>query len=301
LLGIRAYNDLVLFALFRPPIGWADIVKRTVHEIQEDNCLGLAAQLAFYFLLAVFPAVLFLVALTGYLPVDQAFAQLLTALGAVAPEEFLALVRQQLEQLSEGRHASLLTLGIAGALWSSSVAMVAIIDSLNHAYDVSEWRPWWKRRLLGLVLTLSLALFTLVALVFVLVGPTLAFQAAAWFRVEPAVVYVWQLIRWPVIVFCVVLGLDLVYHFAPNRLSRWAWITPGSLLATVLWIASSFGFKFYVTNFGDYTATYGAIGGAIVAMLWFYVSGLAILVGAELNGVIEQAARAEARPAEARP
>jgi membrane protein len=178
--------------------------------------------------------------------------------------------------------------------------MVAIIDALNHAYDVSEWRPWWKRRLLAVVLTLLLALFILVALVFVLVGPAVASQAAAWFRIEPAVAYVWRLVRWPVIVFCVVLGLDLVYHFAPNRPARWAWITPGSLVATVLWIASSVGFRFYVSNFGDYTATYGAIGGAIVAMLWFYVSGLAILVGAELNGVIEQAARAARAEAQTR-
>jgi membrane protein len=290
----------VLFALFRPPIGWLDVVKRTVHEIQADNCLGLAAQLAFYFLLSLFPAVLFLVALIGYLPVDQAFTQLLEALGAVAPQELLALVRQQLEQVSQGQHAGLLTVGIAGAIWSSSVAMVAIIDALNHAYDVSEWRPWWKRRLLAVVLTLLLALFILVALVFVLVGPAVASQAAAWFRIEPAVAYVWRLVRWPVIVFCVVLGLDLVYHFAPNRPARWAWITPGSLVATVLWIASSVGFRFYVSNFGDYTATYGAIGGAIVAMLWFYVSGLAILVGAELNGVIEQAARAARAEAQTR-
>jgi membrane protein len=95
---------------------------------------------------------------------------------------------------------------------------------------------------------------------------------------------------------CVVIGVDLVYHFAPNRRTRWAWITPGSLLATGLWLASSFAFKFYVTNFGDYTATYGAIGGAIVTMLWFYVSSVAILIGAELNGVIEEARRSTATP-----
>jgi membrane protein len=114
---------------------------------------------------------------------------------------------------------------------------------------------------------------------------------AAWLRPGPSVGLVWAVTSWPVILFCVVLGVDLDYHFAPNRAGRWIWITPGSLLATALWIASSFAFKLYVVAFVDYAATYGAIGGAIVTMLWFYVSGLAILIGAELNGVLEDAAR----------
>jgi membrane protein len=281
----------VLFAYFHAPVGWPDILKRTVREIDDDNCLGLAAQLAFYFLLALFPAVLFLVALAGYLPVENALTELVVALGAVAPEELLTLLRGQLDQIAQGRHASLLTLGIIGAIWSSSAAIVAIIDALNHAYDVTEWRPWWKRRLVAIILTIVLALFTLVTLAFVLIGPTLAFRAAQWLGFAPAVAIVWQLIRWPIILLSAVLGVDLVYHFAPNRAARWTWITPGALMATALWVASSFGFKFYLTNVADYAATYGTIGGVIVTMLWFYVSGLAILIGAELNGVIEAAWR----------
>jgi membrane protein len=280
-----------LFAYFHAPVGWTDILKRTVREIDDDNCLGLAAQLAFYFLLALFPAVLFLVALAGYLPVENALTELVVALGAVAPEELLTLLRGQLDQIAQGRHASLLTLGIIGAIWSSSAAIVAIIDALNHAYDVTEWRPWWKRRLVAIILTIVLALFTLVTLAFVLIGPTLAFRAAQWLGFAPAVAIVWQLIRWPIILLSAVLGVDLVYHFAPNRAARWTWITPGALMATALWVASSFGFKFYLTNVADYAATYGTIGGVIVTMLWFYVSGLAILIGAELNGVIEAAWR----------
>lgn len=164
--------------------------------------------------------------------------------------------------------------------------MVAIIDALNRAYDVTEWRPWWKRRLVAIDLTVAMALFIIVSLALVLIGPTMALRVAEWLRVGPAVALVWGLIRWPVIISCVIFSVDLVYHFAPNRRGRWAWITPGSVLATTLWILSSLAFKLYVTNFGDYTATYGAIGGAIVTMLWFYVSSIAILIGAELNGVI---------------
>ena len=280
-----------MFAYFGVPIPWSQVLKRTLKEIGDDNCLGLAAQLAFYFLMALFPALLFLVALIGYLPVENRLSELLAALGTVAPQELVELLRGQLAQIAEGSRASLLTLGIIGAIWSSSAAMVAIIDALNRTYDVAEWRSWWKRRLVAIGLTIALALFIIVSLTLMLVGPTMASRGAEWLRLAPVVAFVWGLMRWPVMIFCVMLGMDFVYHFAPNRRARWMWITPGSVLATVLWIVSSFAFKLYVTHFGEYTATYGAIGGAIVTMLWFYVSSIAILVGAELNGVIEDAWR----------
>jgi len=281
-----------MFVYFGVPIPWSEVARRTIKEIGDDNCLGLAAQLAFYFLLALFPALLFFVALIGYLPVENALNQLLAALGTVAPQELVRLLRGQLAQIAEGSHASLLTLGVIGALWSSSAAMVAIIDALNRAYDVTEWRPWWKRRLVAMLLTVALALFIVIALALVLVGPAAAFRLADWLGFGSAVARLWALGRWPVILLCVILSVDLVYHFAPNRRDHWVWITPGSVLATALWIVCSFALRIYVTNFGDYTATYGAIGGAIVTMLWFYVSSIAILVGAELNGVIEEAWRA---------
>ena len=291
----RKHGDLVstnvMFAYFRVPIPWSQVMNRTRKEIGDDNCLGLAAQLAFYFLLGLFPALLFLVALIGYLPVENALNELLTALGSVAPQELVRLLREQLAQISEGNQASLLTLGIIGAIWSSSAAMVAIIDALNRAYDVAEWRPWWKRRVVAMLLTVSLALFIIIALALVLVGPMMALRLANWFGLGFAVAVIWAFIRWPVIFFCVVFSVDLIYHFAPNRRTRWVWITPGSLLATALWIISSVAFRVYIANFGDYTVTYGAIGGAIVTMLWFYVSSIAILIGAELNGVIEDARR----------
>lgn len=283
-------------AAFRAPISVREIARRTFAEIGDDNCIGLAAQLAFYFFLALFPALLFLVALLGYLPIDQALLTLLAALGPVAPEEMLTLLRAQLAELTRGSHGSLLTFGIIGAIWSSSAAMVAIINALNHAYDVTEWRPWWKRRLVAVGLTIGLAIFTVSALALVLIGPDVVFWAADRFGFAPVVAFVWRLVRWPLIILFVVLGIDLVYYFAPNIKTDWAWLTPGSMLATALWIASSFAFKLYVARFADFNATYGALGGIIVILLWFYVSSLAILIGAELNGVIDHAWRAARQP-----
>jgi membrane protein len=278
---------VTFFTYFDRRRSWRHIATRTIHEIDDDHCFGLAAQLAFYFLLALFPALLFVVALIGYLPVENALAELLHALGTVAPQELVQLLQHQLEQIARGSEASLLTLGIIGAIWSSSAAMVAIIDALNHAYDVTEWRPWWKRRLVAIGLTIALALFTLIALGLVMVGPDVASVAVGWLGLSPLVTTVWAVLRWPAMIAAVVFAMDLLYYFAPNRPTRWAWITPGSLVATATWLVSSFGFKLYVSNFADYTATYGAIGTAIVTMVWFYVSGVSILLGAELNAVIE--------------
>jgi membrane protein len=274
---------------FSPPIPWSQVIAQTLKEIGDDNCLGLAAQLSFYFLLGLFPALLFLVALVGYVPLETTLADLLAALGAVAPQELIELLRGQLAQIAEGGQASVLTLGVSGAVWSSSAAMVSIIDALNRAFDVREWRPWWKRRLVAIGLTVALALFVVLSLVLVLIGPTFALRIADWLGLGSAAALLWSSLRWPVMIGIVVLGVDLVYHFAPNRRVRWVWVTPGSVVATCLWLASSFAFKYYVMNFGDYTATYGAIGGAIVTMLWFYVSSVAVLIGAELNGVIDNA------------
>lgn len=280
-----------MLVFFRVPLRWTEILKRTLVEIDQDNCLGLAAQLAFYFFLALFPALLFLVAWLGYLPIENMLTEMLEALGTVAPTEVLELLRTQLAELARGSHGSLLTLGIVGAIWSSSAAMVAIINALNHAYDVGERRPWWKRRIVAIALTVTLALFIVMSLALVLAGPSAASRVAEWLGFGPAFGVFWAIARWPLIMFLVVLGVDLVYHFAPNRRGRWVWITPGSLLATSLWILSSFVFTFYVGTVENFNATYGAIGGVVVLLLWFYVSSLAILIGAELNGVIEQAWR----------
>jgi membrane protein len=265
-----------------------EIIRRTIAEIDEDNCVGLAAQLAFYFFLALCPALLFLVALMAYLPLDNALNQLLAALGTVAPLEALALLQRQLDQITSNSHSGILTLGFLGALWSSSAATVSIIDALNQAYDITERRPWWRRRLLAILLTLALAAFIVGALTFILTGPEAVTWVAGAFGLGGFMGPVWQLVRWPLMVLFAVFGMDLVYYFAPNNDVRWAWVTPGAGLATALWIASSLAFRYYVTNFGTFNATYGAIGGVAVVLLWFYVSGLAILIGAELNGVIEQ-------------
>jgi membrane protein len=274
---------------FQIPLSWTELAKRTGSEILADNCLGLAAQLAFYFFLALFPALLFVVAIVSFIPVEGLIDAITGSLARVAPYEVLALVKDQISQIANDKAGGLLTLGMIGTIWSTSSAVTAIIDTLNQTYDVQESRPWWRVKLIALGLTVALAVFIVSAFALILLGPTLAEKVAVWADVGRAFTLAWTILQWPVVFGLVALGIALVFYYAPDAEQEWVWITPGSVFATILWVLISIGFKFYVAHFGSYNATYGAIGGVIVTMLWFYVSSLAVLVGAEVNAEIEHA------------
>jgi membrane protein len=273
----------------RVPIGWFDLFKRTASEVVADNCLGLAAQLAYYFFLALFPALLFFVALLSFVPVEHLMDTVTGTLARVVPGEGLKIIQDQLAKIAGDQSTGLLTFGMLGTIWSTSSGVTAIIDSLNQAYDIQEARPWWKVRLVAIGLTIALALFIIAATVLVIVGPTLAERVADRFHLGVVFTWSWTILQWPVVFALVSLGIALVFYFAPDAEQEWIWITPGSILATLLWLVVSLGFRFYVANFGSYNATYGAIGGVIILLLWMYVSSLAILVGAEMNAEIEHA------------
>src|SRR3954464_4521209 len=155
---------------FSIPVGWFDLAKRTVAEIVADNCLGLAAQLAYYFFLALFPALLFLVAVISFIPIEHLMDSIVGTLSRVAPGEVLSIIQDQILKIANDQAGGLLTFGMIGTLWSSSSGLTAIIDSLNQAYDIQEGRPWWKVRLIALGLTVALAVFIVVSTVLVVAG-----------------------------------------------------------------------------------------------------------------------------------
>ena len=279
-----------MLAYFKVPISWKEILRRTFKEaFFEDNCLAMAAQLAYYFFFALFPALLMLIAIASYFPYHELVDSLFKALGGVAPPEALSIMTDQLKKISSGKQGGLLTLGFLTTIWSSSSAMTAIIDTLNAAYDIQEGRPWWKVRITAIGLTLGGALFILVSFGLVIAGPTLAEKVASWFYLGAAFEWTWKILQWPLVIALVATAMAIVYYYAPDAEQDWVWLTPGSIFATTLWLLASLGFKFYVANFGNYTATYGAIGGVMILMLWFYISGLVILLGAEMNAEIEHA------------
>jgi membrane protein len=249
----------------------------------------MAAQLAYYFFFALFPTLLFFVAVASYFPVATLVDDLFLAFGGLMPPEALQLITEQLTKISQSEDAGLLTLGMLLAVSSSSAAMVAIIDTLNRAYDVEEGRPWWKVRLIAIALTVAVALFILVSFALVMLGPTLATRLAEWFGLGTAFEWSWKVLQWPLVFVLASTAVALIYYFAPDVEQDWVWLTPGSVFATSLWLAASLAFKYYVANWGNYTETYGLIGAVMILLLWFYITGLAILLGAEMNAEIEHA------------
>ncbi len=278
-----------MFWRLKLPLSLGELLKRTVKETIADDVLNLAAQQAYYFFFALFPAILALISVASFFPVDDFVGTVAESLSRVAPGDVTSIVTDQMRKIADTNAGGLLTLAFLFTLWSSSSAVVALCSTLNAAYDITEGRPWWKVRLTALGLTLGLALFILVSMTLVIAGPTLAEKIAEVAGLGPAFVWTWKILQWPVVFLLVSIAIAIVYYFAPDAEQNWVWITPGSLLATLLWLLASLAVSYYVSNFGSYTETYGVIGAVMVLMLWFYVSGIALLVGAELNAEIEHA------------
>jgi membrane protein len=278
----------MVFALPRS-LTWWELARRTLKETVDDDCLDLAAQLAYYFFLALFPAMLFLLALASFFPLGNVTEDVTRMLGPVVSPQVLDIIREQMLRLAKNDSGGLLTFGMLGTLWSSSAALVSIVSTLNLAYDITEARPWWKVRLIAIGLTIATALLILCSLSLVLAGPALAEYFGRTTGLGPAFEWTWKILQWPLIFAMVVIGVGIVYYFGPDADQDWVWITPGAAVATALWLAVSLGFKLYIAKFTDYNAAYGTIGGVIVLLLWLYLSGLAILIGAEMNAEIEHA------------
>jgi membrane protein len=278
-----------MIAHLRMPLSFKELIKRTVKESWADDILSLAAQQAYYFIFALFPALLTLISIASFFPVANLVDEIVSVLGRFAPPEVLTIIADQIKKISQSDQGGVLTLAFLLTIWSSSGAMVSIITTLNAAYDITEGRPFWRVRLTAIALTLGMSLFVLVSIALVLVGPTFAEQLAVYLHLGAAFKWAWWILQWPVVFLFVATGIGLVYYFAPDAKQEWIWITPGSILATVLWVLVSLAFRLYLSYFPNYNETYGTLGTFIVVLTWFYLSGLAILVGAELNAEIEHA------------
>ena len=270
-------------------VSWAELARRTWRDAIADDVPGLAAQLSYYFFLALFPAILFLLALASFFPLSNVTDDVSRSLGPFVSPQVLALIQEQMQRLANNENGGLLTFGVAGALWSSSAAIVSIVGALNRAYDIEEGRPWWRVRLVAIGLTIGVAVLVLVAISLVLVGPTIAEKLGRLTGWGAPLEWTWLVLQWPLVFGLVTTAIGFTYYFGPDADQDWAWITPGAVAATVLWLVASLLFKLYVANFTDYEASYGTVGAVIVVLLWFYVSGIAILAGAELNAEIEHA------------
>jgi membrane protein len=280
-------------------LSWKELGKRVWAQMNEDDIWGRAAQLSYYFLLALFPLLIFLTSVIGIIMGSGTGLRhsLFNYLSQVMPPSAFQLVDDTMRSVSEGSGGDKISFGILAALWAASNGMGAISESLNAAYNVKETRPWWRARLVTIGLTISIAILTMTALVLILYGGEIADKVAASYGFSNAFTTFWSILQWPIVLFFILLSFSLIYFFAPDLKDQdWKWVTPGSLIGVGLWILVSILFRVYLRFFDSYSATYGSLGAVIVLMLWFYLTGMAILIGGEINSEIENAAAEEGAP-----
>jgi membrane protein len=266
------------------------LTQLVVKRIGDDELSTRSASLAYYFLLAVFPMFLFLVSLVGVFagPGSQLRETIITALGRLAPGSASDVVHNVVNQTFKSSGGIKLAAGIIGALWAASGGMSAVVTSLNVIYRTKETRPWWKQKLTIVGLTLALALLIIVAIVLVLYGGTIGHAIAVHVGLGTAFKVLWSLLQWPVSLFAMFFAFSLIYYYGPNVEERhWYWVTPGGVGGVLLWLLASLGFRIYLHFFNSYSATYGSLGAVIILMLWLYITGFAVLIGGEVNCVIE--------------
>ena len=278
---------------------WWELSRRVWREIYEGDLLTRSAALAFYFLLALFPLLLFLVAMLGYFAEagTELRSNLLNYLSKVAPRTASALIRTTVDEITVNAGVAKLSFGLLPSIWVVSSGMAAISETLNAAYGLRESRPFWRARLAAIGLTITLAMLIITALALVLYGGEIGESLAARFGLGVLFTFAWNILQWPIVLAFVLLSLALIYYFAPDlHDQKWYWITPGSLVAVSLWLIVSLAFRIYLRFFDSYSVTYGGLGAVIVLMLWFYLSGAAILVGGAFNAQIENAAAEAGTP-----
>jgi membrane protein len=272
------------------------LAKRVWREMNEDEVVDRAAALSYYFVFALFPTLLFLTALLGMLPIPRLMDQFMDYVARVLPPGAVSVIDKTMTEIVRGARGGLLSAGVLGALWAASNGMTAVIAALNVAYGVKDPRPWWKRKLVALVLTVGFSGFIVLGLVLLVFGPKIGDALANALGLGSLFTIIWNIVQWPVVGGAALLGIALVYYLAPAVQQKWYWVTPGSLVALVAWLAMSAALRLYVTNFANYNATYGSIGGVILLLLWLYLSGVVLLIGAEVNSEIEHAAATRGAP-----
>ncbi len=277
-MGSRMFGGLTL----------KELAVRTWKEANEDNVFGRAAELAYYFLLALFPMLIFLTSLVGFLPGAQ--ENIINSIGKAAPPQVMDVVRQFMHDVVENRSGGLLSLGIFATLWAASNGVSAVMDTLNTAYDAKEGRSFIKKRIIAIGLTLALSVLVVGGTVLIMFGDRFAEWLGGALGLGAAFTTAWKILDYIIGLGLLFLGIQLIYYLGPNVKQRWRWITPGAIFAVVGLIVSSLAFSLYLRYAPDYSATYGSLGAVIILMLWLYILGLMLLVGGEINSEIRRAA-----------
>ena len=261
-------------------------LKELFHRTKNDDVAGLSAQLSYFFLLSLFPFLIFMITLVGYLPISQ--EDVLDTIRGFAPSGTLEMIEDTLEQILNKRNGGLLSFGIIATIWSASNGINAIVKAFNKAYDVEETRSFLVARGMAIVLTIAMVFVILVALLLPVFGREIGLFIFSNFGFSEEFLTIWNTLRWVLSGIILFVVFSALYFAAPNKRLHIKDGLPGAFAATIGWIVVSLAFSYYVGNFANYSATYGSIGGIIVLMIWFYLSGMITIIGGELNAILYQ-------------
>jgi membrane protein len=260
------------------------LLKDLWKRFNQDEVAGLSAELAYFFLLSLFPFMIFLITLIGYLPIHQ--GNVVGFLSQYAPGEAMNLIENNLNMIIESHNGGLLSFGIIATIWSASNGLNAVIRAFNRAYDVKETRSFIVARLMSIILTVAMLIVIVIALLLPVFGKQIGVFIFSALGLSETFLLIWNAARWIISFFVLFLVFSCLYYFAPNKHLHWKEVFTGAFLATLGWILVSSAFSYYVGSFGNYSATYGSLGGIIVLMIWFYLTGMIILIGGEINAII---------------
>ena len=263
--------------------GIKEALWRTVEDVGKKHTLQMAAALSYYYVLSIFPALIFLSAVVAYLPVANVFDQAISLIGSFMPPDSMALVRKVLADVITPNRGTFLSFGILGTLWAASGGFSAAMEALNIAYEVEEARPFWITRPLAIGLTLLIGVLMLVALGVMIVGPEFGTWLTTRIHLSWLFAWAWPYIHWTVSVLFTVLAVEFLYFLAPNVKQRFWSTLPGAIVSVGCWIGLSYLLGIYFRNFAHFNKTYGTMGAAIALMVWLYWTSFAMLLGAELN------------------
>jgi membrane protein len=255
----------------------------TYEDVLRNHTLQMAAALSYYFVLSLFPSLIFLSAIVAYLPVPNLFDQALSMMARFLPPDSMGLVSRVLSDVITPNRGTFLSFGILGTLWTASGGFAAAIEALNIAYDVEDDRPFWKTRPLAVGLALVTGALMLVALSVMIVGPRFGVWLAGRIHLSYLFVSLWPYMHWSIAIGFTILAVEVLYFLAPNVKQRFLATLPGAILSVGCWLALSYLLGLYFRHFANFNKTYGTLGAGIALMTWLYWTGFAMLVGAELN------------------
>lgn len=257
------------------------------NEISEDNMTNGAAALAFFLMLAIFPALIFFLSVLPFLPIDNLQAAVLDFMKQAMPGEASELLTGTVMDIVNNKNGSLLAFGTLGTIWAASSGIVAIMQQLNIVYDVEEGRSFIKQRLTAVALMFGFGALMITAFALIVLGGQLEAWLGSQYALDESVLTLFAIARWIIIIAMILLSFAILYYWAPDVEQKFAFITPGAVFGTIVIALASLAFAFYVERFADYNATYGSIGAVIILMMWLYVTGNVLLLGAEVNSLIE--------------